>query len=47
MNKGLFLFPELGRGMLADGIDKAVGMEHKEPFRIRVTIIACFAGADE
>ena len=33
--------------MLADGIDKAVSVEHREPFRIWVTIVARFAGAVE
>jgi len=26
---GLIKFPELGRGMLADGIDETIGMDHK------------------
>jgi hypothetical protein len=43
----LFVLPELGRSMLVEGIDETIGVEHREPFRIRVTIIACFAGADE
>jgi hypothetical protein len=30
VNVGLLKFPELGRGMLADGIDKAVRVEHKK-----------------
>jgi hypothetical protein len=29
IDRGLLIFPELGRGMLADGIDKAVGVDHR------------------
>lgn len=48
VNVRLFILPELGRGVLADGVDETVGMDHvSSPFHIRVTIIACFAGADE
>jgi hypothetical protein len=33
--------------MLADRVDETVGMEHREPFRVRVTMIPSFAGAVE
>jgi hypothetical protein len=42
VNVGLLIFPELGRSMLAQGIHKAVGMEHRESFRVRATMLARF-----
>src|SRR5215813_7138078 len=45
VNVGLLELPELGRGMLAQGIDQAVGVEHKEPFksggRRRFLMVGC------
>ena len=33
INIGLLILPQLGRGMLADGIDKAVSVDHRSiPF---------------
>jgi hypothetical protein len=32
INIGLLVLPQLGRGMLADGVDEAVGVEHRHPF---------------
>ena len=29
---GLLIFPDLGWGVLADGVDKAVGVKHRHPF---------------
>ncbi len=39
VNVRLLIFPELGRSMLADRVDQAVGMDHRQSFRIRVTMI--------
>jgi hypothetical protein len=30
VNVGLLIFPELGRSMLADGVDESIGMEHTD-----------------
>ena len=39
----MFIFPELGMGMLAYGIGETGGMDHRQPFHIRATMIARFA----
>ena len=43
IDRGLLVFPQLGWRMLAEGIDKAVGVEHREPFRVRAIMIPRFA----
>jgi hypothetical protein len=42
VNEGLLKFPELGRGMLAQGIDEAIGVEHRQSFPIHLARIARF-----
>jgi hypothetical protein len=32
VNIRLLIFPELGRSILADGIDETIGMDHSNPF---------------
>ena len=47
VHPGLFPFPERWRGVGTRKREKTVGMEHREPFRIWVTIVARFADAVE
>jgi len=46
-NVRLLKFPELGRGMLTDGINETIGMDHRQPFQVWATMIAWFAGTVE
>jgi len=39
----LLILPQLGRSMLAEGIDETVGGEHRESFRVRLAMIPRFA----
>jgi hypothetical protein len=43
VNVRSFIFSHMGGGMLAEGIHEAVGMDHRQSFRVRAIMIPCFA----